>query len=147
MEKRLVGLDIETVDPLLKTQGYSWKYNQGYVLNTALYYEAEDKVAVVAGLNNKNCPYSEEERKLGNQDIKNLLTNPDVCIVGANLQYDLGWLLYEYGMSTYDVKCSLIDVLQAEAMLDEFNIHPARESEVKIVDWERTYWVTKYPMI
>ena len=32
-------------------------------------------------------------------------------------------------------------------VLDEFNIHPARESEVKIVDWERTYWVTKYPMI
>jgi para-nitrobenzyl esterase len=32
-------------------------------------------------------------------------------------------------------------------VLDEFNIHPARESEVKIVDWERTYWVTKYPML
>jgi para-nitrobenzyl esterase len=32
-------------------------------------------------------------------------------------------------------------------VLDEFNIHPARESEVKIVDWERTYWVTKYHML
>lgn len=135
MEKRLVGLDIETVDPLLKTQGYSWKYNQGYVLNTALYYEDEDKVAVVAGLNNRNCPYSEEERKLGNQDIKNLLTNTDVCIVGANLQYDLGWLLYEYGMSTYDVKCSLIDVLQAEAMLDEFSIHSLEEVSWKYLKY------------
>ena len=25
-----------------------------------------------------------------------------------------------------------------------FNIHPAKESEVKIVDWDRTYFLTKY---
>ena len=29
-------------------------------------------------------------------------------------------------------------------VLDEFNIHPAKESEVKIVDWNRTYFLTKY---
>ena len=29
-------------------------------------------------------------------------------------------------------------------VLDEFNIHPAKESEVKIVDWENTYFLTKY---
>jgi len=29
-------------------------------------------------------------------------------------------------------------------VLDEFNIHPAKESEIKIVDWERTYFLTKY---
>ena len=29
-------------------------------------------------------------------------------------------------------------------VLDEFDIHPAKESEVKIVDWERTYFLTKY---
>ena len=28
--KRVIGLDIETYDPLLKTAGYSWKYGQGY---------------------------------------------------------------------------------------------------------------------
>ena len=28
-------------------------------------------------------------------------------------------------------------------VLDEFNIHPAKESEVKIVDWENTYFLTK----
>ena len=42
----------------------------------------------------------------------------------------------------------LYDTTEKKVMvLDEFNIHPARESEVKIVDWERTYWVTKYPML
>ncbi len=29
-------------------------------------------------------------------------------------------------------------------VLDEFDIHPAREADVKIVDWERTYPLTKY---
>ena len=42
----------------------------------------------------------------------------------------------------------LYDTTEKKVMvLDEFNIHPARESEVKIVDWERTYWITKYHML
>ena len=32
-------------------------------------------------------------------------------------------------------------------VLDEFDIHPAKESEKKIVDWERTYFLTKYYML
>lgn len=31
--------------------------------------------------------------------------------------------------------------------LDEFDIHPAKESEVKIVDWDKTYFLTKYYML
>ena len=123
MSKIIVGLDCECYDPLLKTAGYSWKYGQGYVLNTALYFESSDEVKVIAGLNNENCPYSKTERALGNAMIEGLLKNPDVSIVGANLQYDIGWLLYEYKMTTYDVKCSFIDVLTAEHMLDEFSIN------------------------
>lgn len=122
MAKLVVGLDIEAVDPLLKTAGYSWKYKQGYILATALYYEAEDKLCVVAGLNNDNCPYSRVNREINNGIIGGLLKNPNVMIVGANLQYDLGWLLYEYGMTTYDVKCSFVDVLQAEHILNEYSM-------------------------
>ena len=29
-------------------------------------------------------------------------------------------------------------------VFDEFDIHPAKEADVKIVDWERTYFLTKY---
>lgn len=120
MSKIIVGLDIETVDPLLKTAGYSWKYGScGYILATALYFESSDEIKVIAGLNNDNCLYNKAERALGNAMIEGLLKNPNVVIVGANLQYDIGWLLYEYGMSTYDVKCSFIDVLQAEHILNE----------------------------
>ena len=29
-------------------------------------------------------------------------------------------------------------------VFDEFNIHSAKESEVKMVDWDNTYFMTKY---
>ena len=41
----------------------------------------------------------------------------------------------------YDLKDKKVMVL------DEFDIHPAKESDVKIVDWERTYFLTKYYML
>ena len=138
MSKRVIGLDIESYDPLLKTAGWSWKYGQGYILNTALYYEDEDRVEVIAGLHNTNCPYDSYERKSGNNKIYALLTDPGVFIVGANLQYDIGWLLYEYGMSTYDVKCRFIDVLQAEAILDEFGVHSLESVSQKYLRYGKT---------
>lgn len=138
MSKRVIGLDIETFDPLLKTSGWSWKYGQGYILNTALYYEAEDEVKVIAGLNNENCPFDLIDRQCDNKEIIDLLTDSNVCIVGANLQYDIGWLLYEYKMSTYDVKCSFVDVLQAEAILDEYGIHSLESVSQKYLKYGKT---------
>lgn len=146
MSKRVVGLDIETFDPLLKTSGWSWKYGQGYILNTALYYEDTDEVKVIAGLNNENCPFDLIDRQCDNKEIIDLLTDSNVCIVGANLQYDIGWLLYEYGMSTYDVKCSFVDVLQAEAILDEYGMHSLESVSQKYLKYGKSkdrleYWV------
>lgn len=69
MSKCIVGLDCETYDPMLKTAGWSWKYGKGYILNTALYFEDEDRVEVIAGINNENCPYGSYERKSGNNKI------------------------------------------------------------------------------
>ena len=40
----------------------------------------------------------------------------------------------------YDLKDKKVMVL------DEFDIHPAKEADVKIVDWERTYFLTNYYM-
>lgn len=146
MSKCVVGLDIETFDPLLKTSGWSWKYGQGYILNTALYYEDTDEVKVIAGLNNENCPFDLIDRQCDNKEIIDLLTDSNVCIVGANLQYDIGWLLYEYKMSTYDVKCSFVDVLQAEAILDEYSMHSLESVSQKYLKYGKSkdrleYWV------
>lgn len=39
----------------------------------------------------------------------------------------------------------LYDQIDKQVMVfDEFNIHPEKESQRKIVDWERTYFLTKY---
>lgn len=146
MSKCVIGLDIECYDPLLKTAGYSWKYGQGYILNTALYYEDTDEVKVIAGLNNENCPFDLIDRQCDNKEIIDLLTDSNVCIVGANLQYDIGWLLYEYKMSTYDVKCSFVDVLQAEAILDEYGMHSLESVSQKYLKYGKSkdrleYWV------
>ena len=146
MAKQIVGLDIETFDPLLKTSGWSWKYGQGYILNTALYYEDTDEIKVIAGLNNENCPFDLIDRQCDNKEIIDLLTDSNVCIVGANLQYDIGWLLYEYKMSTYDVKCSFVDVLQAEAILDEYGMHSLESVSQKYLKYGKSkdrleYWV------
>ena len=138
MAKRVIGLDCEVADPLLKTSGWSWKYGQGYILNTALYYKDTDEVKVIAGLKNDSCPFDLIDRQCDNKEIIDLLTDSNVCIVGANLQYDIGWLLYEYKMSTYDVKCSFVDVLQAESILDEFNIHSLEEVSWKYLNYGKT---------
>ena len=138
MSRRLVGLDCETVDEDLKTAGWSWKYGHGYVLNTALYFEDTDEVKVIAGLHNENCPFTREQRAKDNNIVKELLRDPNVSIVGANLQYDIGWLLYEYGMSAYDVKCSFIDVLQAESILNEFDIHSLETVSWKYLKYGKT---------
>lgn len=138
MAKQIVGLDIETYDPLLKVSGYSWKYNEGYILNTALYFEEEDRLEVIAGTHNKNCPFCEEDRIFQNRKIMGLLMNPDVILVGANIIYDLGWLLYEYGLSTYNVQCSFIDVLQAESILDEFGMHSLESVSWKYLKYGKT---------
>ena len=39
----------------------------------------------------------------------------------------------------------LYDLKQKQVMVfDENNIHPEREASRKIVDWDRTYFLTKY---
>lgn len=138
MSKTVIGLDIETYDPLLKKAGYSWKYNQGYILNTALYYEAEDRLEVIAGIHNLNSPFTDGERHTENRKIIELFKNPNVCIVGANLQYDIGWLLHEFHMQTYEVKCSFVDVLQAESILDEFGIHSLESVSQKYLKYGKS---------
>lgn len=42
----------------------------------------------------------------------------------------------------------LYDLDNKQVMVfDEFDIHPVKESEVKIEDWDKTYFLTKYYML
>lgn len=123
MSKIVCGIDCETYDTKLKTAGWSWKYNEGYILCTSIFYESSSEVKIIPGIHNDNCTYSEEERINKNEIVKDLLKNENAIIIGANIIYDIGWLLYEYNMTTYDVKAKLIDVLMAQRILDEWTIH------------------------
>ena len=40
---------------------------------------------------------------------------------------------------------SLYDLKDKQVMVfDEFNIHPEKESQINIIDWDRTYFLSKY---
>ena len=138
MSKIVIGADTETDDPLLKTAGYSWKYGQGKILCTSLYYENEDRTEVLAGLHNENCPFTKEEREARAKKMISILKNPNVCLIGANIIYDIGWWCYEYNMSTFDIKCSFVDCLQAESILNEFDIHSLETVSWKYLRYGKT---------
>jgi DNA polymerase I-like protein with 3'-5' exonuclease and polymerase domains len=103
---KLYGLDIETHDPHLTDKGASWVYSEGEVIVTGLY---DAQTGVKRALDGN-----------GGKTVKNLLLNPNVTLIGANIVYDLGWLCYEHKLKAKEVKCSLIDVSIAEASIDEY---------------------------
>jgi DNA polymerase I-like protein with 3'-5' exonuclease and polymerase domains len=100
----LIGLDIETHDPLLKDQGVSWVYGQGHV--------------IVAGAYSNGRSDCMEGGAAAN--IVTWLKDKNVTVVGANIGYDLGWLCYANGIKATDIKCRTVDVQIAESFIDEY---------------------------
>jgi DNA polymerase-1 len=100
---KLYGIDIETRDPFLNEKGPSWAYGVGEVIVVGVHYGATKRAL------NGN----------GGTTIQKLLANPKVCLAGANIVYDIGWLCYEHGIKAEDIKCSLVDVAIAESLIDE----------------------------
>jgi DNA polymerase I-like protein with 3'-5' exonuclease and polymerase domains len=103
---KLYGLDIETHDPYLTDKGTSWVYGEGEIIVTGLY---NAQTGVKKALDGN-----------GGAVVRNLLLNPDVALVGANIVYDLGWQCYEHKLHAKEVKCSLVDVSMAEQCIDEY---------------------------
>lgn len=103
---KLYGLDLETHDPFLADKGASWAYGEGRI--------------IVTGLHNAQTGVKRSFDGNGGKTVKNLLLDPKVALVGANIGYDLGWLCHEHGLAAKSVKCSLIDVAIAEASIDEY---------------------------
>ena len=105
-----MGLDIETDDPLLKDRGKqkakgpSWIFGQGRVICTGLYNGRETKA------------FDGD----GGDFVRGLLLRDDVTIVGANIQYDIGWLLSSLKIDAFDIKCHFIDIAIVESLIDEY---------------------------
>ena len=101
---RIYGIDLETVDPHLKTRGPSWVFGEGKILCTAIYdAKTGSKKAY------KGCPAF----------VRDLLMDDHAIVVGANIGYDLGWMEYHFGTQR-QTRAHMLDCLFAEAQLDEF---------------------------
>lgn len=103
---KFYGLDTETEDKLLKERGTSWAFGEGHVIVTGIY-DAQKKAKIPLD-------------GAGGKTVYELLTDPDVTLVGARIIYDIGWLCYEHKIRVRDVKCSLIDVALVESVIDEY---------------------------
>ena len=102
------GLDIECSDPLLNTAGTSCVFGQGEILCVGLYNAQTEKSRAFNGN--------------GGKAIKDLLLDPDVTLVGANIQYDIYWLLHSHKLMAKEIKCGLIDISIVESFIDEYQL-------------------------
>jgi len=113
---KAIAVDVETYDPNLTTRGPGWGRGDGHIVGLAI--GATDGHHVGKWY----FPMRHEVQGELNLDAANVLawardalSNPNQVKVGANLQYDLGWLQQE----GVDVAGKLIDVQFAEALLTE----------------------------
>lgn len=108
---KLVALDTETYDPMLKTKGPSFAFGAGYVAG----WSYSDELG--------NVGYLPVGHKYGgNIDkgpvvkwLRHLCSDPTRKLVFANATYDLGWLRAE----KIDVKCEIHDVQIMAPLIDE----------------------------
>ncbi len=107
-----LSLDIETYDPLLSEKGPSHIFGEGYIAGVAIAVTPFDKWYIPT-LNPYHDGFEWEEIK----EWLNSQVDRDALIVGANLMYDLSWLL-TYGVPFINTNKTW-DVQFAEALLDE----------------------------
>lgn len=105
-----IGLDLETNDPNIKVRGSGWPMHDGFVVG----------ISITAADFSHYYPIRHSDDNLDCQQVLGWLREEAKhytgLVVGANLAYDLGWLL------TDDVvfpQAKFFDVQYAEALLDE----------------------------
>lgn len=113
----VLSLDTETFDPELKEKGPGWARGVGHIVGVS--------IGAVDALGNRGNWYFPIRHETGTEDnmdpetvfkwLRHTLANPKVPKVGANIQYDIGWLAWE----GVEVAGELVDVQFAEALLDE----------------------------
>ena len=128
---KLLGIDTETYDPHLKTHGPGWARNAGKVVGVSL--ATLDKAWYF--------PFAHDYAQDQNLDREAVLGRLRELgkqrrdYVGANLQYDVGWLRQE------GVELNaryLFDVQNAEPLLDEFGRYSLETLAQKYLDEGKT---------
>ncbi len=84
--KQLLGIDVETYDPDLKSLGPGWGRNSGHLCG----------ISVSCGDNSIYLPLKHYDKKLRKKRVRayiqQLVDCPQRILVGTNFVYDLGWL-------------------------------------------------------
>jgi DNA polymerase-1 len=109
---KVIGLDLETYDPGLEESGPGWGIGNGHIVGVSLATKEGDSWYL---------PIRHEVQQEYNLDPDKVLNylrdtlSTDCPKVGANLQYDVGWLNQE----NVQVQGPLYDVQYAEALIDD----------------------------
>lgn len=109
----LVGLDLETYDPHLKTLGPGDRRGDGHVAGVAV--SAEDGPSVYVPVGHETGPCVDREPVA--RWLKTELGGRKYPIVGANINYDRGWLEADLGVDLVGIPAH--DVQVAEPLIDE----------------------------
>ncbi len=107
---KYLSLDIETSDPCLKDHGAVKARGTSCVFGLG-------RIIVIGTYDGKQKKSYDGN---GGAYIRNLFLNPNVTIIGANIQYDAVWLILKHNINPKDVKCHFIDVSVVESLIDEY---------------------------
>lgn len=108
-DEKIIGLDVETFDPELKTHGPGWGRNVGHIVGISV---STDKRGWYFPIRHELQPEDNMDIELVYRYLTDLLKLP-MPKVGANIIYDKGWLEQE----GINVKGTTYDVQYAEALL------------------------------
>ena len=110
---RVLSIDCETYDPELLTRGPGWARGKGHIVGVSV--GADGGGRWYFPIRHEVEPQDNWDPEMVLSWLRHTLSNPRQPKVGANLQYDVGWLRHE-GVT---VRGELVDVQYAEALLDE----------------------------
>lgn len=110
---KCISIDCETYDPDLLTFGPGWARGVGHIVGVSI--GADGGGRWYFPIRHEIEPEDNWDPKVVLAWLRDTLANPAQPKIGANLQYDLGWLRHE----GVNVRGDLVDVQYAEALLNE----------------------------
>lgn len=121
---KYLSLDTETEDKYLKDHGAIKARGTSCVFGRG-------RVIVIGTYDGKQKKSYDGN---GGAYIKNLFLNPNVTIIGANIQYDAVWLILKHNINPKDVKCHFIDISVVESLIDEYQKYDLDSLALKYLD-------------
>ena len=121
---KYISLDIETEDKFLKDHGAIKARGTSCVFGRG-------RIIVIGTYDGKQKKSYDGN---GGAYIKKLFLNPNVTIIGANIQYDAVWLILKHSINPKDVKCHFIDVSVVESLIDEYQKYDLDSLAIKYLD-------------